>query len=146
MDTAQNSQNPPPVQPADPVTDGTLNMQVPVAKESLEGTPLISEKVTFSEIKEPEPPKEVQGWVQKMEKGQSITLPTPITDDYGQILMQSSGVVKPKIILPMDFDEVEAGLKQKVVASVRWLAMWCLRLLKMAPDRTQYNQVKQAKS
>jgi len=145
MDTAQNSQNPLPVQPTDPVTDGTLNMQVPVAKESLEGTPLIPEKVTFSEIKEPEPSKEVRGWVEKAEKGQSITLPTPITDDYGQILMQSSGLVKPKIILPMDYEEVEAGLKQKVVASVRWLAMWCLRLLKIGPDRVAYKKVDSVK-
>ena len=145
MDTAQNSQVLPSSQPIDPGTDGSLNMQTPVGKEFIERTPSSSEKAAVSEIKEPEPIKEVEGWVEKVEKGESITLPTPITDDYGQILMQSAGAVKPKITLPMDFDEVENGLKQKVVASVRWLAEWCLRLLKMIPDRVQYNKVKQAK-
>lgn len=95
------------------------------------------EKVSYIEIKEPEPGKEVAGWMEKLEKGDT-QLSQPVTDDYGQILVQSAAPQQAKITLPLDDSQLKSGLGQTVVNSIRWLAEWCLRLLKMWPGRVEY--------
>ena len=89
-----------------------------------------SEKAPIREIKEPQPGKEVERWVEKLEKGEDIQLPHPIQDDFGQTLVQPAVPQKPKIVLPMTEEEINIGLKQKVVNSIRWMAEWCLRIFK----------------
>jgi hypothetical protein len=55
----------------------------------------------------------------------------PVTDDQtGQILVSGPGG-QSNVVLPLTADEIRAGLTYKVVDSFRWLAEWCLRLVKM---------------
>ena len=67
-----------------------------------------------------------------------ITLPKPVKDEYGQILVESAMPAKPKIILPLSKNQTQQAIHVKVVESIRWLAEWCLRLIKMFPRRTVY--------
>jgi hypothetical protein len=92
----------------------------------------------FVEKKEFEPPAEVEDWVEKLEEGEEITLPGPVKDDYGNVLMEAADLGKPQIFLPLEKEEIEDGLTHKVADSIRWLSEWCVRVIKMFPSRTNY--------
>ena len=124
-----------------PPSDGTLVMQSPPVKEQKEIlAPLESGNAAVVEVIEPEPAKEVEGWIEKLEKAEDVKLPQPVKDDYGQILVDSAAPIKPKIVLPLDDKQITFGLAQKVAQSIRWLAQWCLRLIKMHPERVEYKK------
>lgn len=113
------------------------------SKEQKEAGPLAPkpelEKVEVVEQKEPEPKKEVKDWMEKVESGDTAQLKKPVLDDYGQILVEAAEKKeKPKIILPLDEEEVEKGLHHKAIDSFRWLAEWCVRVMKMATGRVFY--------
>lgn len=142
---------PPQPQPPDfaPPAVGAMSGKQPTqpvsgrAKEQKEAGPLgrpEAEKVPITEVKEPEPSKEVEGWVEKIEKGEDVKLKKPIVDDYGQLLVKASAPQQPKIVLPLDEGEVEEAKKHKVVDSIRWLAEWCLRVIKLAHGRVFYRK------
>ena len=97
-----------------------------------EGEPRIIEKKEF------EPSSEVKPWVAKVKSAEEITLPQPIKDEYGQILIEAAQPVKPRIVLPLAKPKIKRALQKKIVESVRWLAEWCLRLIKMFPKRVTY--------
>lgn len=85
-----------------------------------------------------EPSKEVAGWLERVEKG-DVYLAKPVIDDQtGQPLVTAPSAKQPKIVLPLDKEELILGLKQKVSEAVRWLAEWCLRLIKMQPERITF--------
>lgn len=87
---------------------------------------------------EVEPPKEIAGWLERVEKG-DIYLAKPVIDDQtGQPLVSAPSTKKPKIILPLDKEELIIGLKQKVSEAVKWLSEWCLRLIKMNPEGVEF--------
>lgn len=96
-----------------------------------ETEPIILEKKEFKL------PKEVKGWVKEEQKEETTLLKT-IRDEFGQILLKAALPSKPKIVLPLTRDQTKLALKKKIVESVRWLAEWCLRILKMFPKRTEY--------
>jgi len=94
--------------------------------------------------------KELQKEVKKSEKtakpvkkevktADEVVLPQPVRDDYGQILVKAARATKPNIKLPLNKPKIQRGLKQKVVNSIAWLATWCLRLIKMFPQRVRYD-------
>lgn len=85
---------------------------------------------------------EVEGWLEKVEKEDS-RLPQPVTDDQtGQAVLDDSQQQQSgfKVILPMSKDEVEKGLHHKIIDSVRWLAEWCIRMVKMFGNRVAYRR------
>lgn len=85
-----------------------------------------------------EPPKEVAGWLERVEKG-DVYLAKPVIDDQtGQTLVTSPSAKKPKIVLPLDKDELVWGLKQKVSEAIKWLSEWCLRVIKMNPEKVTF--------
>lgn len=78
-------------------------------------------------------PKEIEGWLKRVEKA-NIYLAKPVIDDQtGQTLVTAPSAKKAKIILPLTRQQVVSGLKQKTTNAVRWLAEWCLRLIKIKP-------------
>lgn len=84
---------------------------------------------------------EVEGWLEKLEKEQT-QLNQPVTDDKGQVVLddtnkQQSGF---KVVLPLTKDEVEKGLHHKVIDSIRWLAEWCIRMVKMFGNKVAYRR------
>lgn len=122
---------------------GQVPESVSGSKEQKETGPLTPklelEKVEVVEQKEPEPKKEVKNWVEKVESGDTAQLKKPVTDDYGQILVEAAEKKeKPKITLPLDEKGVEKGLHHKAVNSFRWLAEWCVRVMKIATGRVFY--------
>jgi len=100
--------------------------------------------------------REVEGYVERMEKraesvkkDPGVLKPVPATgqsptvsDDQGNIVMQSaqqqSG--KVKIVLPLNEEDVEKALHHKVFDAVRWLAEWCVFMIKKYPGRVFYKQ------
>ena len=98
---------------------------------------LAKEKEVIHEYKEPEPSKEVEPWIEKVEK-KEIKLPQPIYDQSGQVILDNIVPQKPKITLPLDKLGIQKGLKYKVQDSLRWLAEWCLRVIKMGRWRVVY--------
>lgn len=132
----------------DPAQDDT---QKKIAADDLDAltkdpTPTLTEEIT-AEFggKEREPVKvvdeilvhpeiekhpELDGYIEKVEK--EAELKTPVMDDSTQqVVMQAASPQDPKIKLPLTRDEIEKGLHHKVWESIRWLAEWCLRQLKL---------------
>ncbi len=80
------------------------------------------------------PPKEIAGWLERVEKG-DLYLAKPVIDDQtGQSLVTAPSASKPTIILPLTKEELTWGLKQKVDEAIKWLSEWCLRVIKMDPE------------
>ncbi len=92
-----------------------------------------SGEIPVKKIPETRIPREILGWLEKIEKG-DIYLAKPVTDDQtGQVLVTAPSAKKPKIVLPLSRQQLVQGLNQKVNQAIRWLAEWCLRLIKMKP-------------
>jgi len=88
---------------------------------------------------EPEVSKEVEGYVEKVEK--AAELKTPITDDYtGQVLMKPAQPQDTTVTLPLTEEQVRDGLHHKVLDSFRWLAEWCVRQIKMLHGKVRYKK------
>ena len=97
------------------------------------------EKYPIYEIGQPpEIKKPVESWLEKLEKGEDITLPQPVTDDQGQIILDDAAPQHPKIVLPLTETEIEEGSRHKIWESVRWLSEWCVRMEKMYHGRVVY--------
>ena len=88
----------------------------------------------------PEVPPEVE----KVESitGAEVTLPQSISDDQGQVVVDNVAPQKPTITLPLTDEEVEQALHLKVVHSIRWLAEWSQRLLKLTSQKFAYKLTK----
>lgn len=85
---------------------------------------------------------EVEGWLEKLEK-EDTKLQQPIADQTtGQTVLNDPAQQKSgfKVILPMTKDEVEKGLQHKIIDSVRWLAEWCIRMIKMFGNKVAYRR------
>ena len=120
--------------------------QVPSLKEQREMlTNLKSQEkgmdtVRYKEYKEVEIGSEVKDWMDKLENGDSSLLNQPVVDDYGQILLDNSTPQKPQIVLPLHEEEVEKAMHRKVIDSIRWLAEWCLRVIKIVGKRATFSK------
>ncbi len=92
---------------------------------------------------EPKIDKEVEPLIQKLEK--EIYLAKPVTDDAGQPLVSNPAPTNPQITLPVSKSQYTFGLTQKVTDSVRWLAEWCLRLIKVFGPKAVFREVQPEK-
>jgi len=148
MDNVSTSQRAPfsPVKPTQPAGDQPVSDQPEERKGSL--SPGEQKEAGGSLFKEAEPRRlekkefevvpEVKEWIEERETAEEVTLPQPIKDQYGQVLLKAARPTKPKIVLPLDDQQMKKALKKKVTDSVRWLVAWCLRIIKMFPQRTIY--------
>jgi len=100
-----------------------------------------TEKYPVIEEKEPKIDKEIEPLIQKLEK--EIYSSKPITDDYGQTLISPPAPQSPTITLPVTKTTYLYGLTQKVTESIRWLAEWCLRIIKIFGSRAIFRENKQ---
>ena len=96
--------------------------------------------------------REVENYIERVEKQsessaqvQQTTVTTAnVTQnlqrrDMGAMVSaQFSQQQKPKIILPLRRDEVEEGLHRKVIDGFKWLAEWCVLMIKKYPGRVFY--------
>lgn len=63
--------------------------------------------------------------------GEEITLPKPITDSGGQPILDNAAPQQVIITLPLTEEEMQRALHLKIIYSLRWLAEWAKRLLKI---------------
>jgi hypothetical protein len=96
------------------------------------------EKVPLVERKEGEIKPEVKDYLTKVETAAEIKLPQPVTDDQGQVVVDDVAPQKVEIKLPLTGLEMKQGLQYKLTDSFRWLAEWCLRLVKVAHGKFVY--------
>lgn len=113
-------------------------MALPEPKETLvserEKIPIVERPVT------PEVPLEVEH--AEAVTGAEISLPQPVTDDTGQVIVDDAQPKRVKITLPLTEAEMKKGLHYKIIDSLRWLAEWCLRLVKIAHGKFVYRGAK----
>ncbi|MBI1871903.1 hypothetical protein HYS10_00625 [Candidatus Collierbacteria bacterium] len=99
--------------------------------------------------------QEVEGYIEKIEKQAekpvppsplqpapgTTTAPPPVYDDMGKAVMQSAkGTGKLNIVLPLDEEGIRTGLHHKVIDGIRWLAEWCVFIIKKYPGRVFYKK------
>jgi len=87
---------------------------------------------------EPELSPELEPAIKKVER--EIYLSKPITDDNNQPLISSPASQNPTIVLPVSQNQYSQGLTQKVSESIRWLAEWCLRIIKIFGTKAEFRK------
>ncbi|MBP8591390.1 hypothetical protein KBI33_02945 [Candidatus Shapirobacteria bacterium] len=97
------------------------------------------ERVPIIEVgREPEVAPETG--IEKLEKEQHV-LPAPVLDDQtGQVLVFPPAPVEPEIILPLTAAEYQIGLEAKIEDSLRWLAEWSRRLMKLLGEKVGFRR------
>ena len=85
-------------------------------------------------------PKEVESWLEKLERGEDAAGPTVAVQDpqTGQPLLYSPQAKVAKIVLPVTKQEFVVFLKEGVEEAARWLAEFCYRLIKMGPRKVVF--------
>ena len=115
--------------------------QVPSPKEQKEILTKIERGEKFPIVeRKPEVGPEVKDWLTKLETGEEIQLPSPVTDTFGQVLVKPAAPQKPKIVLPLDEPTYVAGFKKSVYDSIRWLVEWIKRVILMFPERAVFRK------
>lgn len=101
---------------------------------------VFKEKVPIVEVGVPkEVGPEVKDWMEKLETGEEIQLPQPVIDDTtGQVIVEATTPQKVEIKLPLTEAGIQQGLHREIVESIRWLAEWCRRLLKIVGKKFFY--------
>lgn len=71
--------------------------------------------------------------------GSEITLPQPVTDDStGQPILDNVAPQQVTVTLPLSEEEMNQALHLKIVYSLRWLAEWMRRLVKIVGGKFAY--------
>ncbi len=113
------------------------------SKERAGGTQEKTPITEFTKNVDIEP--EVESWLEKLEKEDSSLQNSVKDDQTNQVVLDdidSDGGddKKFKVILPLTKVEVEKGLKRKVVDSARWMAEWCIRMIKVFHGKVAYKR------
>jgi len=77
--------------------------------------------------------------IQKIEE--DVVLDKPVMDNYGQPIVSPAAPQNPKIVLPISRNSYALGLTRKISESIRWLAEWCFRLVKIFGERASFKEV-----
>lgn len=106
-------------------------------KEILSGA--FSERDKYPVVERPTMP-EIPPEIEQVEAraGAEITLPQPVTDGQGQVIVSPAAPQQVIVTLPLTEEEMKRALHLKVVDSLRWLAEWMKRLLKIAGGKFLY--------
>jgi hypothetical protein len=70
--------------------------------------------------------------------GAEISLPQPVTDDQGQVIVDTPAPQQVTVILPLTEEEISKKLPLKIVDSLFWLREWAKRLLKIVGGKFIY--------
>lgn len=119
--------------PVPPATDfKPPTMPVVPSGERKEAALPGAEKVGAAEI---EPVKEkgpeIKDYVTKLETGEEIQLPQPVLDDSGQPIVSPAAPQQVTVTLPLTEEEMNQALHLKIIYSIRWLAEWMQRAIKI---------------
>lgn len=110
-------------------------MLLPESKES-------TRKGSFLEegLKERSVLPEIPAQIEHLETiaGEEISLPQPVTDDGGRVIMDNVSPQRVVITLPLTEEEINQALHLKIIYSLRWLVEWSKRLLKIIKGKFLY--------
>lgn len=70
--------------------------------------------------------------------GEEITLPQPVTDIGGGVILDNITSQQVTITLPLTEKEMNRALHLKIIYSLRWLAEWAKRLIKIVGGKFFY--------
>lgn len=105
-------------------------------KEAMVSAP---EKTPLTEAAPPkETGPEVKDWLTKLETGEEIKLPQPVIDDSGQVMLDNVAPQQVTVTLPLTEEEMNRALHVKIIYSLRWLAEWTKRLIKIVGGKFLY--------
>ncbi len=108
------------------VAEKTTSREAPVTKVEVVPTAVEAEKKP-----------ELEGFVE--DTGADMELMGGVTDDYTQrVLLGSSDNNSKDVELPLSEAQVQEGLHHKVWESIRWLAEWCVRQVKVLHGKVKY--------
>lgn len=84
-------------------------------------------------------PKEVESWLQKIEK--DPTVPKNINDGVtGTPMIQTAAPADPKIVLPVSRKSFSNGFKAAIVEAHRWLSEFLFRLIKIKKGKVVFKE------
>lgn len=104
---------------------GTRGQEVVTTKEKK-----VSGVVEIPESVEVEKHKELEGYVEKIEKDPERAK-AAVADYVRQVGMGAGGPANSKTTIPLSDDQIKLGLHHKVWEAIRWLAEWCVRQIKV---------------
>ncbi len=87
---------------------------------------------------------EVQEYVSKVDKEHAeLGEKDEYVHEGKPVIEPPQGFDEPNIILPMTKVGLQVGMRKKVNTSARWLAEWCVRLIKKFRGRVVYSENKE---
>lgn len=88
--------------------------------------------------KNAEIPPELASWMEKVETHQVQPPQQVVVADQTATNLTGNYVAQPVIVLPLSQQKVQQGTKKSVVDSMRWLAEWCIRIIKKFHGKVVY--------
>lgn len=132
----QDSSTPQSLEPTDAMMTGHMD------KESAPFPGAHSETIKLVEVGfEQEIEPEVQEFMERVEKDK-IDLDEPIVVHGDPVVHPANWNPEPSVTIPVSRDTVLNGLKNKVHDNVRWLATWCVRVIKKFNGNVIYTDPK----
>lgn len=124
--------------PDDANSTGPLNKE----KEPLrEDQGQLEDKANIVEVgRFPDLSREVEGYLEKIEKEDHFLANQVLDDQTGQPLVTSPQAQKPTIILPLTMSEYQDGLKKSIELAWRWLSEWSRRVKKMLGEQAGFKE------
>lgn len=127
-----------PSQPPQPQLTGRQKEIEPSYAKASEGKPFdeVAEIPTQVEV---EKKPELAGFMESVKN--EDTLVAPVVDDYTQdILLKQINSGTGVVTLPLTEAEIKEDAHKSVWESVRWLAEWCMRQVKLLPGKVMYKK------
>ncbi|MBM3205486.1 hypothetical protein FJZ41_01380 [Candidatus Shapirobacteria bacterium] len=100
---------------------------------------IVSEREKFPVVERPISP-EITPEIKRVEPviGEEITLPQPVVDDTGAVVLDNASPQQVTIKLPLTEQQMDQALHLKIIYSFRWLAEWTKRLVKIIGGKFIY--------
>ena len=80
--------------------------------------------------KSAEVPPEVESWMEKVEHHEVRAPNQVVVADQTAQMPTGDYAAQPVIVLPITQQAVQIGMKKSVQDSIRWLAEWCVKMMK----------------
>ncbi|MBI5151451.1 MAG: hypothetical protein HZA34_02660 [Candidatus Pacebacteria bacterium] len=93
--------------------------------------------------KSAEIPPEVESWMEKVDHHEIAAPKEVVVADQTSAQPTGHYASDPVIILPISHQKVQTGMKKSVAESIRWLAEWCLRVIKKFHGMVVYREESQ---
>lgn len=88
-------------------------------------------------------PPEVESWMEKVDHHDIAAPKEVVVADQTSAQPTGHYAAEPVIILPISHQKVQTGMKKSVTESIRWLAEWCLRVIKKFHGMVVYREESQ---